>query len=51
MHLMQHIEQWFLENPEWFGLPPIKRPTPAPAPTIVSKPKPEVVPAGTAPAK
>lgn len=33
------IEQWLLDNPEWFGLPPKKTPTPADAPTVASKPQ------------
>ncbi len=33
------VELWLLENPEWFGLPPIKGPTPADAPSTPGKPK------------
>lgn len=34
------IEGWLLEHPEWFGLPPIKRPTPADAPSKAGAPAP-----------
>lgn len=34
------IEQWLLEHPEWFGLPPKSGPTPADAPTVASAPQP-----------
>lgn len=30
------VENWLLDNPEWFGLPPKRTPTPADAPTVVS---------------
>jgi hypothetical protein len=33
------IEQWLLDNPEWFGLPPKDRPTPADAPTVAARPQ------------
>ena len=42
------VELWLLENPEWFGLPPKKGPTPADAPSTPGKtktPAPEPVPA------
>lgn len=35
---VKRVEEWFLENPEWFGLPPIDRPSAADAPTVVSAP-------------
>ena len=34
------IEGWLLEHPELFGLPPIKRPTPADAPSKAGAPAP-----------
>jgi hypothetical protein len=30
---VKKVEEWLLENPEWFGLPPKPKPTPAPAST------------------
>ena len=36
------VELWLLENPERFGLPPKKLPTPADAPSTPGKPKPPV---------
>lgn len=30
---VKRVEEWLLENPEWFGLPPKPKPTPAPAST------------------
>ncbi|MFN4155615.1 MAG: hypothetical protein ACK4HF_13250 [Paracoccaceae bacterium] len=33
---VKRVEDWFLENPEWFGLPAKKRPSAAPEPTVVS---------------
>lgn len=44
---VKRVEEWFLQNPEWFGLPPKSGPSPADAPTIVSSP---VMPQGAAPA-
>lgn len=41
----KRVEQWILENPEWVGLPKKFKPSSADAPTIVSTPKPVVVPA------
>lgn len=39
---VKRVEQWFLENPEWFGLPVASRPSPADAPSVVSVvPKPK----------
>ncbi|HCZ00844.1 MAG: hypothetical protein A3D16_04890 [Rhodobacterales bacterium RIFCSPHIGHO2_02_FULL_62_130] len=29
---VKRVEEWLLENPEWFGLPPLPKTTPAPAP-------------------
>lgn len=29
---VKRVEEWLLENPEWFGLPPLPKATPAPAP-------------------
>jgi hypothetical protein len=46
---VKRVEEWFLQNPEWFGLPPRDVPSPADAPTVVSGPAPVVVP-GPAPA-
>lgn len=31
---VKKIEQWLLDHPEWFGLPPKSSPTPADAPTV-----------------
>lgn len=33
---VKRVEQWFLDNPEWFGLVSAPTPTPADAPTVVS---------------
>lgn len=33
------VEAWILENPEWVGLPKLKKPTGADAPTVASAPK------------
>lgn len=30
---VKKVEEWLLDNPEWFGLPPNPKPTPAPAST------------------
>lgn len=30
---VKKVEEWLLENPEWFGLPPKPKPAPAPAST------------------
>lgn len=30
---VKKVEEWLLENPEWFGLPPKPKTTPAPAPS------------------
>lgn len=53
---VKRVEDWFLENPEWFGLPPRVGPTPADAPTVVAGPPvgppvvtPVVTPVGSAP--
>ncbi|MFN4128866.1 MAG: hypothetical protein ACK4GC_03485 [Paracoccaceae bacterium] len=35
---VKRVEDWFLQNPEWFGLPPKKRPSAADEPTLVSAP-------------
>jgi hypothetical protein len=35
----KRVESWFLENPEWFGLPPSAENNAAVAPTVVSAPK------------
>jgi hypothetical protein len=35
----KRVESWFLENPEWFGLPPSAKNNAAVAPTVVSAPK------------
>ena len=35
---VKRVEDWFLQNPEWFGLPPRSVPSGADAPTIVSVP-------------
>ena len=32
----KRVEQWILENPEWVGLPKIKRPSSADAPSVAS---------------
>ncbi|MFN3845174.1 MAG: hypothetical protein ACK4RZ_05010 [Paracoccaceae bacterium] len=37
---VKRVEDWFLQNPEWFGLPVKKVPSPADAPTVVSAPAP-----------
>jgi hypothetical protein len=34
------IEGWLLENPEWFGLPPLPKAKTGPVPTVVSTPVP-----------
>lgn len=51
---VKRVEEWFLENPEWFGLPVKKGPTPADAPTVASaaaaKPAPAAQPAPPGPA-
>ncbi len=33
---VKRVEQWFLDNPEWFGLPVDAQPSAADAPTVVS---------------
>jgi hypothetical protein len=33
---VKRVEEWFLQNPEWFGLPTKSGPTPADAPSVVS---------------
>jgi len=33
---VKKIEQWLLDHPEWFGLPPKTSPTPADAPTVAA---------------
>ncbi len=33
---VKRVEEWFLQNPEWFGLPPKSGPSPADEPTVVS---------------
>lgn len=35
---VKQVEKWLLDNPEWFGLPPKKTASAAPAPTVVSTP-------------
>ncbi|MDO8881641.1 MAG: hypothetical protein U0934_19040 [Pseudotabrizicola sp.] len=35
---VKRVEEWLLQNPEWFGLPAKSVPTPADAPTVVSGP-------------
>ncbi len=35
---VKRVEAWFLEHPEWFGMPAVAGPTPAPAPTSLSRP-------------
>ncbi|NEX46869.1 hypothetical protein [Pseudotabrizicola algicola] len=35
---VKRVEEWFLQNPEWFGLPPRTGPSPADEPTLVSAP-------------
>lgn len=48
---VKRVEEWFLDNPEWFGLPPRVVPSPADAPTVVSGPAPApAAVAGPAPA-
>ncbi|MFN3723694.1 MAG: hypothetical protein ACK4VZ_11660 [Paracoccaceae bacterium] len=42
---VKRVEEWLLQNPEWFGLPPRKRPSDADAPTVVSGGTPAMVPA------
>jgi hypothetical protein len=41
----KRVEQWILENPEWVGLPKLKKPTGADAPTVVSSAAPTPAPA------
>lgn len=36
----KRVEEWLLDNPEWFGMPPKKKPTPADAPTVSASPRP-----------
>jgi hypothetical protein len=43
----KRVERWILENPEWVGLPKLKKPSPAAAPTVVSVPKPVIAPTPT----
>lgn len=39
---VKRVEQWFLDNPEWFGLSAASQPSPAETPTVVSVvPKPK----------
>jgi hypothetical protein len=48
---VKRVEEWFLENPEWFGLPPAPGPTDADAPRVVSAaPTPSASPTATPPA-
>ena len=35
---VKRVEQWFLENPEWFGLPVANAPSGPDAPSVVSAP-------------
>lgn len=35
---VKRVEEWLLQNPEWFGLPPRSVPGAADAPTVVSAP-------------
>jgi hypothetical protein len=35
---VKRVEQWFLENPAWFGLPVAAKPSAADTPTVVSAP-------------
>ncbi len=37
---VKRVESWLLEHPEWFDMPVPKRPTPADAPSVASRPKP-----------
>ncbi|MDO9637224.1 MAG: hypothetical protein Q7J44_01625 [Pseudotabrizicola sp.] len=41
---VKRVEEWLLQNPEWFGLPPRPVPGAAVAPTVVSAPVPGPVP-------
>lgn len=33
---VKKVEGWLVDNPEWFGLPPVKRPSGADVPTVAS---------------
>lgn len=41
---VKRVERWILENPEWVGLPKLKKPSAADAPTIASAPEPVTPP-------
>lgn len=43
----KRVEKWILENPEWVGLPKLKKPSGADAPTISSAPVDVAVPPPT----
>ncbi len=36
---VKRVEEWLLENPEWFGLPPKKVPTGVDAPSVAGTPR------------
>jgi hypothetical protein len=47
---VKRVEEWFLDNPEWFGLPAKTGPSPADAPSVASAPKPPAAATAAAPA-